>query len=519
MSIHESSVNYKNLIEDLVQMYPDEVSEVIVSELVANSLDSGADRIEISINSDENSLVVHDNGKGMSKSQFNQYHDFAAGLKRKGNSIGFAGVGAKISFNIACRVKTETRSRNFSGGSDWYFDSREKLVWQDIRPEVIPEDQTGTRVEVCFSSSSDFPYDSKEKLADLIRHHYFPLLDRRFLGFYETLGFYSGRTRFVINGETLPTTRTEDEYSLKKTKDIYPTKRNGNPIGFGFFGLADENYPISENRCGVSLCTYGKVIKSDFLRQYPGQYGPRILGVVEIPELIKFLNTSKSDFNRPRGQGRALEGLLDLVRRDFKEWLEGIGVTGVERSEDAAEIAKIEREIQKIVSDVPELAEFIGLPNRGRKKTLAQNDRGGIQGRFEPWMDMTDSADSGSSRSKVVEEGNGSGTSETRSGKPLLAEGGEERAESVSRKVRTGPKIAFSPRPDQVELAWIEGNSIIINSGHPSYERAKANPTSRVLHNLFSIGSAVQKFILLDENREPDLTFLDKMMTAWGQSR
>ena len=69
-----------------------------------------------------------------------------------------------------------------------------------------------------------------------------------------------------------------------------------------------------------------------------------------------------------------------------------------------------------------------------------------------------------------------------------------------------------------MELAWVEGNSIIINSGHPSYEKAKTNSNSRILHNLFSIGSAVQKLILSDENREPDFTFVDKMMAAWGKN-
>ena len=348
MSIHESSVNYKNLIEDLAQMYPDEVSEVIVSELLANSLDSGADCIEIIINPNENTLVVSDNGRGMSKSEFKQYHDFAAGLKRKGDSIGFAGVGAKISFNIACRVRTETRSRNFFGGSDWYFDSKRRLVWEDIQPEIIPEDRTGTRVEVFFPSDSDFPYNSERELANLIRHNYLPLLDERFLVLYESMGFYSKRTKFLINGQPLPVTRIDDEYSLEKRKDIYPAKKNGNPIGFGFFGLASEEYPISENRCGVSLCTHGKVIKSEFLKQYPGQYGPRILGIVEIPELVKFLNTSKSDFNRPRGRGKILENLLDLVRQEFKEWLVDIGVSDAGKNEDATEVAKIEREIRKI---------------------------------------------------------------------------------------------------------------------------------------------------------------------------
>lgn len=50
MPEHESSVNYQHLIRDLADMYPFEVSEVVVVELVANALDSGATRISIDYN-------------------------------------------------------------------------------------------------------------------------------------------------------------------------------------------------------------------------------------------------------------------------------------------------------------------------------------------------------------------------------------------------------------------------------------------------------------------------------------
>ena len=514
MAIHESSVNHKNLIEDLAQMYSDDVSEVIVSELLANSLDSGADCIEVNINSHEKTLVISDNGKGMTRSQFGKYHDFAAGLKRKGNTIGFAGVGAKISFNIANRVKTETRSKSFYGGSDWYFDSDGKLVWEDIQPKGIPSGKTGTRVEVYFSSELKFPYSSEKELIDLIRRHYLPILDERFLALYEDLGLYSKTTKFVINGKELLPTRIERKYSLGRTKDIYPTKKNGDEVGFGFFGLANDDYPISERRCGISLCTYGKVVKSEFLNQYPGLYAPKILGVVELPGLIKFLNTSKSDFIRSRGKGRSLESLLDLVRQDFKKWLVEIGVSEVDKNDNAIEAAKIEREIKKIISDIPELAEFFGSSNSRMGKSLVQNNEGEVESHLELGMDITyptGTGDENGGQTGPVIPGEEDGES--------LAEGGEERAKPISRKVRTGPRIAFSSRPSQSELAWIEGNSIIINSGHPSYEKAKSNPTSRTLHNLFSIGSAIQKIILSDENRKPDLMFVDKMMAAWGRNK
>jgi HSP90 family molecular chaperone len=146
MSKHESAVNYANLIRDLADMYTLDVAEVVLVELIANSLDAGATQIKISFDQKKRILIVEDNGCGMSAENFEQYHDFAVGLKTRGTGIGFAGVGAKISFNIADRVRTETRSKSFSGGSNWYFQSKTKLVWEDFKATNIRS--YGTRVEV-----------------------------------------------------------------------------------------------------------------------------------------------------------------------------------------------------------------------------------------------------------------------------------------------------------------------------------------------------------------------------------
>jgi signal transduction histidine kinase len=124
MSTHESGINYQNLIRDLADMYSCDIAEVVLIELIANSLDAGATSIKIDFSPHDKSLVVEDNGSGMNSNAFDQYHDFAAGLKTRGTGIGFAGVGAKISFNIADRVITETRSKTFSGGSNWYLQSK-----------------------------------------------------------------------------------------------------------------------------------------------------------------------------------------------------------------------------------------------------------------------------------------------------------------------------------------------------------------------------------------------------------
>ena len=111
MAIHGSGVNFENLIRDLADMYPFEVGTVVLVELVANSLDSNATTIYIEFNPQAKVLVLTDNGSGMTKSYFDQYHDFAAGLKTRGMGIGFAGVeianGDRVIENAETRPRRE----------------------------------------------------------------------------------------------------------------------------------------------------------------------------------------------------------------------------------------------------------------------------------------------------------------------------------------------------------------------------------------------------------------------------
>lgn len=167
MAIHESSVNFQNLIKDLAEIYPFDVDEVVLVELIANSLDAKPTRISIDFDENKKSLAVTDNGKGMTANDFEQYHDFAAGLKTRGTDIGFAGVGAKISFNIAERVITETCSQSFFGGSNWYLQSKKKLIWENIQPEYLK--QQGTRVEVFFSKDAKLSYSSTDDILKIIK--------------------------------------------------------------------------------------------------------------------------------------------------------------------------------------------------------------------------------------------------------------------------------------------------------------------------------------------------------------
>jgi DNA gyrase/topoisomerase IV subunit B len=75
MGLHHSTVNFENFIRDLAEMYPFDVAEVVVVELIANCLDAKATRIEVDFDAKRRILVIQDNGRGMTADEFEQYHD------------------------------------------------------------------------------------------------------------------------------------------------------------------------------------------------------------------------------------------------------------------------------------------------------------------------------------------------------------------------------------------------------------------------------------------------------------
>ncbi len=507
MGMHESAVNYQNLIRDLAEMYPFEVAEVVLVELVANSLDAKASRISIECDFHGKVLIIEDNGLGMDASQFSQYHDFAAGLKTRGSGIGFAGVGAKISFNVADRVITETRSKTFSGGSDWYLQSSRKFLWEDIKPRHLRG--TGTRVEVRFRRDAKLPYASSDDIIKLLRRHYLPVLDSKFLSLYERMKYYSGSLNFIVNGRGIKPGDVVTDYALDKVREFFPTAA-GKRIGYGLFGLAPSPYPLAADICGVLLCTRGKVIKAELFNQFPGDIGPRVFGLVEIPDFVNFLTTSKTDFTHAR-RYREFEKLYDPIRQEFKDWLGELGIQSPEMA-DSDEAVRLERELKRMLDEVPELSDFFGF--RARKPVLAASETGPITGTPSEGIDLTFPTGKGEGGvgPGVVDVGPSPGTALS----PEVRREKTEPAKPISRVARRGPKIAFVSAPERLDLAWVDGNNIVVNSGHPCYAKTPSNNLARRLHNLFAIASAVQRF-LAGGGQPSDSMFIDRMMAAWGR--
>jgi len=126
----ETRVDLQHLLEDLRDAYPGAIEETILTEIMANSLDSGATRIVFDADPAERTLTAMDNGSGMQRRELARYHDIASSNKTRGEGIGFAGVGIKLGLLVCNEVLTETRRGKTHAASSWHLSSRHRAPWK-----------------------------------------------------------------------------------------------------------------------------------------------------------------------------------------------------------------------------------------------------------------------------------------------------------------------------------------------------------------------------------------------------
>ena len=90
----ETRVDLQHLLEDLRDAYSGSLEETILTEVVANALDSGATRISMLTSSTDATFTIIDDGRGMQRRDIARYHDVAASTKRRGEGTG-ASVGER----------------------------------------------------------------------------------------------------------------------------------------------------------------------------------------------------------------------------------------------------------------------------------------------------------------------------------------------------------------------------------------------------------------------------------------
>jgi len=447
----ETKVNFRKLIKDIREQYPYDPLYTLIIETFANSIDAGADKIEIFINKNGDTYIIKDNGRGMTDYEFKEYHNIASLTKTKGKGIGFAGIGAKVYLDRAEYIITETKSKGFFLASRWRFRG-DYPTWEVIPTQGRVNTETGTYVEVRLGRSDEGKL-TPEKIEKIIQEHYNAIL----------LGFY-GKKELKINGKKIsPWQPKEVEHKYNFSFKI------GKHQVRGFFIKAKEKVP--EEFQGVSIVVFGKtIVKQEWFKQFASS-SETITGLVLADHLIKIVNTSKTQLSRTTFLWRKFHAKMSL---EFSQWLEKIGVklSPPKISSDMRRmIEQLEKSINQVLLNTPELMELANafFQNILKRDVSIRSQLGALAGTEIEGSQITSGTLTGpgiGSGVKTIGDENGKAVKENKIGSKSI--------ERVRRRIKSGIKIGFYNKPDNPSEGWLDpaSQTITVNVGHPAYKIA-----------------------------------------------
>lgn len=528
----ETRVDLQHLLEDLRDAYTGALEETILTEVVANGLDSGATRIRLFTNPTEAALTIVDDGRGMRRQDLARYHDIASSTKARGEGIGFAGVGIKLGLLVSREVITETQRGATHVATRWHLASRHRAPWKWIAPPGLTTSR-GTAVRLVLLNQLS-PLLDAGYLEEALRQHFEPLLDPVFD---EMLGrHYRSRITFEVDGTELgPTTPGAERVPIS-----IRLGRRRTPSVIGFL---ERQHGLRPDREGIAVSTFGKVIKRgwDWLGLTPAARG-EITGLVEAPDLAGCLTLSKSDFIRTGARGASYlayrKAIQEVVARQLAQWSDGRDAAAPPR------LVRLERDLERVLEDLsddfPLLRSLVDrraggqkrlpMPGRGPDKVaaplFAETPAGdgtngdspdavppGLEGASgetapprEPAGEPADPApppdhDPGGADDPPAQAEIAAGTLETTSGR--------------RRPARYGLLVQFESRPEDSELARLVESTIWINDAHPAFVRASAS-RSLGYHTALSVALALAPLAV--EARD-EHAFITNFLAHWGGAK
>ena len=516
----ETRVDLLHLLQDLADAYPGDLHETILTEMVANALDSGATRIRFVTDASVPALTVVDDGVGMRRADLRRFHDLASSTKTRGQGIGFAGVGIKLGLLVSDEVITESRRGKEHVSTTWMLTNRRRAPWRWIPPAGMVAER-GTAVQLRLSSALS-PLVDSGFLESTIRRHFEPLLDP----FFDDLlrKHYPSGVRFEINERELARGGI-DEPQLAPIAVRLAGKRK--PSAAGYLVRSDER--LDEERRGVAISTFGKVIKRgwDWLGMVPA-VADRVSGLIEAPDLAASLTLNKADFLRSGPRGASFlayrKAMQEAVSAQLAQWGDG------ERTDETQHrrVARpIERDMESVLAELadefPLLAMLVKRTAGGKHKLRVGRARG--TGMDPDTMDMFAvppvKAESAAPEMLAPETPSPSSESEAAEQSPAvpkertMPEVGIPGADGRRQPTRLGLSIQFESRPDDQELGRLVDTTIWVNEAHPAYRRAAAS-RAEGYHVALAVALALGK-VAVDPARERE--FVLEFLARWGEAR
>ncbi len=514
----ETRVDLLHLLEDLRDAYPESIEETILTEIVANGLDSGATQITFVADPAERTVTAVDNGSGMRRRELARYHDVAASTKTRGQGIGFAGVGIKLGLLVCEEVVTETRRGKSHVATTWHLASRHRAPWKWVPPfGLAPARGTAVCLKVQNALS---PLLDPGFLEAALRRHFQPLLDSTFDDILASR--YPEGVALSVNGHRMEKQRWTAP--LQGTLEIR-LMRKRKPSAFGY--VIREELSLPEERRGLAISTYGKVIRRgwDWLGLTPSA-PERVGGLIEVPELAACLTLNKGDFIRTGARGATYLGFRKVIQEAVSKQLAAWG-DARESSEEAPprEVRPLQRDLARVLEeltgDFPLLASLVEHRAGGQKRLpLGSTAKVADSHAFVAASVMEHAeAFQNENQEKVLQGAapDRGPQEQTRPSAPvatptrgviLPGKGG------VRRPAHYGLDIQFEDLPDDAELGRLVESTIWVNRSHPAYRRSL---TSHAVgyHIALAVALALAPLAVESANEHG---FVTAFLACWGEA-
>lgn len=474
----EIKVNLLHALEDFLGMYEQMPSEVVLIESIANSIDGDASILDIWLNDTNRTYELSDNGKGMNKEEFENYHTVALSSKDKSKGIGFAGIGAKIylasweganMYTDTCGNEGPFKSRMFRKGN--------KLLYDIIPSE---KEQRGTTYTVTLNE--DHFNDLKKNISNYIVFWYNQIILKGI--------------RISVNGERVepwhPEVIKESEETLTIYKHKFPLK----------LWLTRDEIPYY--RLNIEYDIFGKRVKNDipnFVFEIKPEYKHNVLCIVDASELSQFLTSNKEDFKKTPLRNL----MIQQAREHFYAWLENndLLVHNEKGPENNEEI--LQNEVTDALNKILESNEFSWMnpwSSLFKGPTIFKDGEG----------DVPTTKTKGGQKTKGTKGGQGEGEGTATAGPDegdgytKSDEGEPNGTETIRNRQGLGiipTDIEEDPREGWVDLS---NKAVVINTAHPLESKIEKSKDNRLMR--YNIARVVISSLLqyAEDSGEKEMT-------------
>jgi hypothetical protein len=516
----QTRVDLLHLLEDLRDAYTGALEETVLTEIVANSLDSGARTIALETSPTDATLTVTDDGSGMQRRDLARYHDIAASTKTRGEGIGFAGVGIKLGLLLCAEVVTETKRSKAHSATRWNLESKYRAPWKWISPPGRVGER-GTAVTLRLENPLS-PLLDAGFVEGALRNHYQPLFETAFAEL--LFPHYGAGVSFTLNGRLLEKSPgPQGEYARLEIR--LGRKRKPSAVGY----LRREPLGLPEERRGLAVSTLGKVIKRgwDWLGLAPA-LPENVEGLIEAPGMAACLTLNKTDFVRTGARGATYLAYRRAIQEAAGHQLAAWGDERTSEGERKRRVARpIERDLEAVLLDLAEDFPLLGSlveHRKGGQRKLPLGLEESSDGRLSLAAALVGTAGEEEAAALKADDVQSTAEQPVDSGETTAemsravslpsASGASASGPGAKRPGRYGLRVDFEKRPGEHELGRLVESTVWINEAHPAYKRAVAS-RSEGYHLALAVALALAPLAAAIADQR---TFVTGFLSLWGES-